>query len=222
MLRAFIFDMDGTLVDSIPAHIYAAIEAGRLCGFNFTSEDYLREVGKSFEDIVLSISKKKGISISYDCVKKMRLLKDKLFTTKYVNEVKLLPGALDILKLLKSHGYKLALASASSSKEVNAILDKFELHKFFDVVISKDMVSKAKPDPEIFLKAVSLLNEKPSNAAVFEDSDYGIIAAKKGGFIAYGVLTGKCSKEQLERAGADRIFNDLVEATKYIKSNLSL
>ena len=217
MPKAVIFDMDGTLIDSIKVHALSAIEACREFKIEVSVNDYIKEVGKSFEEIIQSISERKGFSLSSKEIEYLNQIKKQKFQ-EHIKDVKLLPGVKKILSYLKSKGIKTALASSSAKEEVNTILDFFDLRKFFDVVVTKEDVNRAKPNPEIFLKAAKLLNIDPKDSIVIEDSDYGIIAAKDGGFTAFGVLTGKSSREELVRAGADMVFHNLVELLNYLKN----
>ncbi len=217
MIKAFIFDMDGTLVDSIEVHLSSAMRAYAEGGFPELAdpEIYRKEVGKSFEDITRTIAKAHNIELSDDDIKKLSNLKRKFFFEE-VDKVKLLPGAIELLSYLKDKGYLLALASSSARKEIDVILHKTGIDQFFRIIVSKEDVKRAKPSPDIFLKAAGLLGVKPEEAIVVEDSVQGVIAGKSGGFIVYAVSTGKDSKEALIQAGADKIFNNLLEILNYL------
>nr|WP_199562121.1 HAD-IA family hydrolase [Petrotoga sp. 9PW.55.5.1] len=97
----------------------------------------------------------------------------------------ILPGVENFLDTLRKKGIKLAVASAS--KNTRIILERLKLNDFFDTVVDGNMVSKAKPDPEIFIKAAMILDIAPEEAVVFEDAVAGIAAAKKAGMKVVGV-----------------------------------
>ncbi len=210
----FIFDLDGTLVDTIPLHVESALYALRKYGLDFIDpKDVYDEIGKSFHDIVLDICRKYGIFPSEELIKNIWQIKH-LYFIKNIHKVKLLPGVLEILEYLKNNHIKIALASSSPKDSVKAILDFFDLWGYFNVVLTADDVSKAKPDPEIFLRAKEKLG--CNSCIVVEDSLYGVIAGKKAGCKVYAVLTGVGKRKDLEKY-ADKVFRDLNDLLSFLK-----
>ena len=208
IMQGAIFDLDGVIVDTAKYHYRAWKEIADGFGFDFTEKDNERLKGvsrmKSLE-ILLEVGKITGLSEAE---------KDKIATQKnkrYVemlsslNKGELLPGAKEYLQKLKAENVKIALGSAS--KNAPYILDKLRISDLFDAVVDGNCVSKAKPDPEVFLTAAQALNLKPSECCVFEDSQAGIDAAICGGFHTVaidknGILLGaerkaKCLKDLL-------------------------
>lgn len=192
-MKGAIFDLDGVIVDTAVYHYAAWKELANELGFEFTEADNERLKGvsrmKSLE-ILLSIG---NISASEEQKEKWATEKNERYVKllENLNEKSLLNGAYDYLKLLKSKGVLTALGSAS--KNAPFILEKLKISDLFDAVVDGNSVSKAKPDPEVFIKGAQLLGLKPEECTVFEDSQAGIEAARKGGFgiIAvdkYGVL----------------------------------
>ena len=108
----------------------------------------------------------------------------------------ILPGVMDNLEALKKAGVKVAVGS--SSKNTSMILSKIGLSDYFDVVVDGNQIKNSKPDPEVFLKASELLQIAPENCMVVEDSDAGILAAKKAGMISLAVKNARGADFQCE------------------------
>lgn len=186
-MKGAIFDLDGVLVDTAIYHYAAWKELANKLGFDFTETDNERLKGvsrmKSLE-ILLSVG-----NITADDEQKEKWAKEK--NERYVklldnlSEKSLLSGAKDYLTKLRKDGVLIALGSAS--KNAPLILKRTGIADMFDAVVDGNSVSKAKPDPEIFLKGAELLGLEPKDCTVFEDSQAGIEAARAGGFSVVAV-----------------------------------
>jgi len=187
MIKACIFDLDGVIVDTAKYHYLAWKELAKGLSFDFTEKDNERLKGVSRTrslDILLEIGKKnidEETKLKYAENKNIRYMEYVLKMTP--NEI--LPGVIDFLKELKSNNIKIALGSAS--KNAKTILNQLKLKDYFEVVIDGTKVSKAKPDPEVFLKGAEALGVKPEESIVFEDAEAGIEAAINGGFKCIGI-----------------------------------
>ena len=186
-MKAFIFDLDGVIVDTARLHYQAWSELANELGFDFTIEDNERLKGVSRMrslEILLEIG---GIEV--DGQEKLRLAERK--NNRYrqlimkLTPADMLPGAKEFLDQSKMLGLKLALASAS--KNTPLILERIGLQDFFDTVVDGNRVTKAKPDPEIFLVAAKDLQVEPQQSVVFEDAVAGIEAAHAAGMKAVGI-----------------------------------
>ncbi len=186
-MKAFIFDLDGVIVDTARLHYQAWRELAQKLGFDFTLEDNERLKGVSRMrslEILLEIG---GIEASDE--EKMRMAEEK--NERYrqlvmqLSPADMLPGAKDFLDSARALGLKLALASAS--KNTPLILERIGLSDFFDAVVDGNRVKKAKPDPEVFLVAAQDLAVEPGQCVVFEDAIAGIEAAHRGGMRAVGI-----------------------------------
>lgn len=185
--KAFIFDLDGVIVDTAKYHYLAWKNLANSLGFDFTEEqnEQLKGVSrvKSLE-ILLDIGK---ITLSEG--KKAELLVEK--NTEYlefVNQMtsqEILPGVINVLDFLDAKKIKYALGSAS--KNAPLILEKVGLLQRFSAIVDGNDVSKAKPDPEVFLIAAQKLNADPTNCIVVEDAIAGIQAANKANMISIGI-----------------------------------
>ncbi|MFZ5939782.1 MAG: beta-phosphoglucomutase [Bacteroidota bacterium] len=195
-IKACIFDLDGVIVDTAKFHYIAWKELARELGFDFTEEDNEQLKGVSRTTSLEILLKIGGITLSE--AEKERYAEEK--NTRYLSWVRqmtpedVLPGVLPFLMSLKDKGIAIALGSAS--KNAPLILERVGLSAFFDAVVDGTMVSKAKPDPQVFQTAAELLGTAPENCIVFEDARAGIEAAHRAGMKAVGVG----SQQQLPEA----------------------
>lgn len=190
-IKAFIFDLDGVIVNTAKYH-YLAWK--RLCdelGFSFTPVDneLLKGVSRtrSFE-IILSLNKAQMSEkeIAEKCELKNTYYLEYIHTLK---EDEILPGVSEFLTQARDRGLLLAIGSAS--KNCMEILTRLDLVSCFDQIVDGTKVSKAKPDPEVFVRGSELLGVDPCECVVFEDSIAGVIAAHNGGMKAVGVTSAE-------------------------------
>ncbi len=186
-IKACIFDLDGVIVDTAKYHYLAWKRLAKELNFDFTEKDNERLKGVSRMaslDILLSIG---GLSFSEKEKIKLAEKKNKWYV-EYISKLdknEILPGVEDFLRKLKQNGIKIALGSASKNSML--ILNNLQLVPYFDTIIDGNKVSKAKPDPEVFLLAAKELNIPSEYCVVFEDAEAGIEAAKKANMKAIGV-----------------------------------
>jgi len=185
--KAFIFDLDGVIVDTAKYHYLAWRRLAEELGFEFTEEHNERLKGVSRVrslEILLEIGNKtltKEEMTSY-ATKKNEWYVD--YIIKMTPE-EILPGAIELLKYLKENGLGVALASAS--KNAPLILERLNITEYFDAIVDGNRVSKTKPDPEVFLKAAKELNASISECIVFEDAVAGVEAAKNAEMYCVGI-----------------------------------
>lgn len=186
-IKACIFDLDGVIVDTAKYHFIAWKEIADKLDFTFTEEhnELLKGVSRMRSlDILLDIGQ---IEMSDEDKQVLAELKNNRYVS-YIQQMtpdEILPGVPDFLKGIKAEGIKIALGSAS--KNAPLILEKTGITNFFDAVIDGNHVSKAKPDPEVFLKGAEALSANPSECVVFEDAIAGIEAALAGGMKCVGI-----------------------------------
>lgn len=182
-----IFDLDGVLVDTAKYHFLAWKKLADQLDIPFTEEDNERLKGVSrikSLDILLSLGNK---SYSEDERNKFMEQKNKEYV-RYISQMderEILPSVIELLNQLKDRKLKIALGSAS--KNSGLILKNTKLQDYFDVIVDGNDVSKAKPDPEVFLLGAKRIGIPASQCIVFEDAYAGIEAAKKAGMLAIGV-----------------------------------
>lgn len=206
-IKAVIFDLDGVIVDTAKYHYLAWKKLSDELGFIFTEKDNERLKGVSRKrslEILLEVG---GILDRFSEVELIEMANRKnRWYVDYIlkmDESEILEGALECLQGFRDIGLKIALGSAS--KNAMLILNNLKITHYFDAIIDGNKISKAKPDPEVFLKGAKELGVAPEECVVFEDAQAGIDAAKKGGMKA--VAIGK--PENL--TGYDRIFEGLYE-----------
>ncbi len=184
---AFIFDLDGVIVDTAKFHFLAWQKMAQKIGIDFSEKENEQLKGVSRVKSLEKILSWRNKSLSDE--EFQRLMDEK--NQDYLNHVHqmtkadILPGVMDFLEELKSKNHPIALGSAS--KNAKTILKCVGLLEVFDTIIDGNEVSKAKPDPEVFLKAAKLLNTDPQDCFVFEDSIAGIKAANTGGMTSIGI-----------------------------------
>jgi len=187
MIKGFLFDLDGVIVDTAKYHFLAWKRLATELDINFTLEDneLLKGVSRMASlDIILGLG-----NLELDESKKVELATRKNdWYVEYITKMaadEILPGALEFLKTAKNQGIKIALGSAS--KNAGTILDRLAITPLFDAIISGNEVSKAKPDPEVFLLGAKSLGIKPAECIVFEDAQAGVEAARNAGMRCVGI-----------------------------------
>lgn len=185
--KAFIFDLDGVIVDTAKYHYLAWKKLAQQLGIEFTHQhnEQLKGVSRVRSlDIILNLG---GIQASQEDKNKWLIQKNEDYLSYLVNidEREILPGVLPVLTYLKEKNQGIALGSAS--KNAKPILEKTGIINLFDVIVDGNDVTNAKPDPEVFSQAAKKLNITNENAIVFEDSVAGIQAANIAKMISIGI-----------------------------------
>lgn len=190
MIKAFLFDLDGVIVDTAVFHYKAWKRLANQLGFDIDEEFNETLKGISRMDSLEAILKHGGISLSQEEKEKYAKIKNEwyleLVNQMTVNDI--LPGVENFLKESKELGIKIALGSAS--KNAGLILKKIGILGLFDAIIDGNHVSKSKPDPEVFLKGAEALDLENVACVVFEDAYAGVQAAKAAGMVAVGIGSG--------------------------------
>lgn len=212
--KGFIFDLDGVIVDTAHFHFKAWKKTADELGFNLTEELNEKLKGVSRIASLQKILEWANVTISQEQFNKMTYEKneDYLEYVRKMTKDDILPGVYDFIENLKQSGYPIALGSAS--KNAMHILERVELLKMFDAIVDGNSVTKAKPDPEVFLNAAKLLNVNPQDCIVFEDSEAGIQAANIANMTSIGIGDPSILFE------ADYCFKDFTEIDTDILSKL--
>lgn len=185
--KAFIFDLDGVIVDTAKYHFLAWQKLAHQLGIEFTHEhnEELKGVSRVRSlDLILELG---NVLASQEDKNKWLVQKNEDYLSYLVDmdESEILPGVLKVLDYLKSKNQFIALGSAS--KNARPILEKTNIMQFFDAIVDGNDVSNAKPDPEVFLRAAHLAGVTNENAIVFEDSVAGIQAANIANMTSIGI-----------------------------------
>lgn len=211
--KAFIFDLDGVIVDTAKYHYLAWQKIANQLGIEFTPEhnEELKGVSRVRSlDLILELGKMEASQENKD---KWLVQKNEDYLSYLVDmdHNELLKGVVPVLQYLKENKQLIALGSAS--KNARPILEKTGIIHYFDAIVDGNDVSNAKPDPEVFLRAAKLLNTVPQNAIVFEDSVAGIQAANVAHMTSIGIGDAKILQE------ADYIFPDFTHIeTNFIET----
>ena len=205
MKKAFLFDLDGVIVDTAKFHYLAWRNLAKEMHFNFTEEQ---------NELFKGVSRVRSLEIlldlaSYEATHEQKdrwLIQKNEEYLKYIDTMddrEILPDVLRVLDFLHEHKQGVALGSAS--KNARPILTKLNLIHKFETIVDGNDVTAAKPDPEVFLKGGEALQTQPTDCIVFEDSIAGIQAANTAGMVSIGI------GEKAVLHEADYVFNDFTE-----------
>ncbi len=185
MAKAVLWDLDGTLVDSSDHHWQAWRDTLEANGIVITHGDFVSTFGWRNDDI---LSRWLGSDYRPDTADRIAIDKEERFRLLVRSRgITALPGAAEWIRRLNLEGWRQAIASSAPRANVQEILGSLALAKTFDVLVAAEDVQRGKPDPEVFLKAASLLNVPPSHSIVVEDAATGIEAARRAGMQSIGV-----------------------------------
>lgn len=179
MLKAFIFDMDGVIIDSEPLHFETDKRVMKEYNIDISDEALNRYVGVTNPQMWTELKEIYGLPAALEeLLEKQNTYKKLLFGSGTLEPVE---GIVELIGSLKQKDIFIGLASSSSRNFIELILKNLKLLESFDVIVSGDEVSSSKPAPDIFLKAAGLLKVDPSQCVVLEDSGHGVKAAKAAG-----------------------------------------
>lgn len=186
-MRAAIFDLDGVIVDTAKYHYLAWKRLANELGFNFTETDNERLKGVSRVrslEILLEIG---GMELDNQTKSQLAAQKNDWYVeyVRHMDATEILPGAAEYLKSIRTKGVRTAIGSAS--KNAPLILERLGIIGLFDVIVDGNKVSKAKPDPEVFLRAANELDISQVVCVVFEDAEAGVEAARRAGMGVVGI-----------------------------------
>ena len=178
MIKGVIFDMDGVLVDNRDAHIEAFEIICRKYGVPFDREKFMPTFGMT-NDLILERLMPEVIKTTD--WKKIAVEKENISREIFERTIAPANGLVDFLKALKKEGYKTAVGSSGNTPNVNFVLDRCGIAGYFDAIANGDMITRGKPDPEVYLLAAKKLELAPGECIVVEDAPVGIRAARSAG-----------------------------------------
>ena len=203
---AFLFDLDGTLVDSVYQHVLAWQEAMEAAGIELSVWRIHRRMGMSGGLFVGALLREIGRPVDAELVARLQQAHAEAYRRR-AGQVRLLPGARELLAHLTGVGVPWAVATSGLQTAAQPTLELLEVPASVPVV-TRDQVERAKPDPDLFLAAAERLGADVADAVVVGDSVWDLLAARRARALGIGLLSGGYGREELERAGAYRVYDD--------------
>ena len=204
---AFLFDLDGTLVDSVYNHVRAWHVALRENGLDLSVWRIHRKIGMSGGLFTAQLQRELGRPIDEATTKRLRDRHAELFR-EISKDVPPLPGAVELLKELTKQQIPWTIATSGRMRTAEPNLRSLGVDPDNAVVITRDMVRYAKPDPDLFVEAARRLGTTTNGSYVIGDSIWDMYAASRCSALGIGLLSGGYGREELERAGAYRVYDD--------------
>ena len=212
--QAFLFDLDGTLVDSVYQHVLAWQEALDQAGIEVAVWRIHRKVGMSGGLLAHALLRETGHPVSSEDASHLRRLHAEAYGRR-LDQVRPLPGARELLSLLSELEVPWAIATSGYRETAGPVLELLDVPP--DVpVVTRDAVDRAKPDPDLFLAAAARLGVEIADAMVIGDSVWDMLAARRARALGVGFLSGGYGQEELERAGAYRVDEDPADLLRHI------
>ncbi len=210
-IRGVVFDMDGVLVDNMPIHIEAfGVFCERFGGCDNWEEVIMNSVGMGNDEILKMMMPCEVIE-KYG-TKELARIKEEIYREIYASRITPVAGLKELLAEFKSRGIKCAVGSSGCKENVEFVVESCGISDYFDVLIYSDLVTRCKPDPEIYQLAIEKLGIEPKDTLVFEDAINGIVAAKGASAGKIIALATTLDRDILAcESGVDRIIDDFTE-----------
>ena len=215
MQTAFLFDLDGTLVDSVYQHVLAWREALETEGIDLSVWRVHRKIGMSGGLLTNILLRETQVDIDPACVERLQRLHAEAYKRNLAN-VRPLPGATALLAALTSAQIPWAIATSGRLETAAPVLEKLGVDLSRTPVITRDQVKFAKPEPDLFIAAAERLDVPIETASVVGDSVWDMLAATRARALGIGLLSGGYGLEELERAGAYRVYEDPADLLKHL------
>lgn len=204
---SFLFDLDGTLVDSVYQHVSAWKEALDAEGIELSVWRIHRKIGMSGGLFTNQLLRETGLEISESRIERLRQLHAEAYK-RHVASVRPLPGARELLAALTENGIAWAIATSGRMETAAPNLAALGVDPAQVPVVTRDLVKYAKPDPDLFLAAAARLNVPIENSVVVGDSIWDMLAAVRCRALGIGLLSGGYGAAELQAASAYRVFDD--------------
>ena len=206
---AFLFDLDGTLIDSVYQHVIAWRHALSRLDIDLSVWRIHRRIGMSGGLFVSALMRETGVSLSAEDIEMLQEAHAAEYL-KQADSVRPLPGAAELLAALTAKEVPWMIATSGRMETASAALPLLGLPPD-TFMVTRDLVRRAKPDPDLFLAAAAQLGIDARDAMVVGDSVWDLLAARRAGAIGIGLMSGGYGREELERAGAYRVYADPAE-----------
>ena len=212
---AFLFDLDGTLVDSVYQHVLSWKEALDQEGIALSVWRIHRKIGMSGGLFTNQLLREIGEEITEERRERLRRLHAEAYAH-HSEKVRPLPGATELLQTLNAAGTPWAIATSGRMETARYNLERLDIDPDSAPIITRDDVEFAKPDPDLFIAAAKKLGIEMSVATVVGDSIWDMLAAQRCRALGVGLLSGGYGAEELERAGAFRVYEDPADMLKHL------
>lgn len=213
-VKGVIFDMDGVLVDNMWMHILVFERFLSQWGVSDIGAKLTARAGMGNDEIISDL-------LPPEVIEKMGLAqlgvdKERLYRQMYAEDIKPVEGLVDFLKELKSKGIKCAVGSSGCRENVEFVIKSCGLESYFDALVYSDLVTRCKPDPQIYLKAMELLGVSGQEAVVFEDAKVGVTAARRAGVkTVVGVATTLPAETLEKESDVDVVISDFTQILQH-------
>ena len=213
-MKALIFDLDGTLVDTVYAHVLAWQLAFAESGMPIDGWRLHRRMGMSGGLFKRAVMRELGRTISMPRLQRLDKRHGQLFQ-QFLPKPRPLPGAVALLKFLRRNKIVHGIATSNQRPHINPSLAVLGIGQE-TVVVERGDVKRAKPEPDLFLECQERLGLKVPDCYVVGDAVWDLLAARRAGMLCIGLLSGGYGEDELTRAGAFRVFRDAGELHNYL------
>ena len=208
-MPALIFDLDGTLVDTVYAHVFAWQRALARCGLSIDGWRIHRRIGMSGGLFTRAVARELGRELTDDEAAEVQRVHGELFR-ELLPERRPLPGAAELLAHLREQGVTHGIATSGRRPEIDRSLEALGVPPG-TVVVERGEVARAKPEPDLFVECARRLGIGAGECYVVGDAVWDLLAARRAGMLSVGLLSGGYGADELERAGAYRVYRDAAE-----------
>jgi HAD superfamily hydrolase (TIGR01549 family) len=208
-MQAMIFDLDGTLIDTVYAHVFAWQRALAELDMAIDGWKIHRRIGMSGGLFARAVARELGRDLRAEDAAELERRHGELFR-ELLFERRPLPGAVELLALLERSGVPVAIGTSGRHPEIDASLTALRVGPGVPVLGRGD-VRRAKPEPDLFLACAERLGADPADCYVVGDAVWDMLAARRARMLGVGVLTGGYGEDELTRAGAFRVYRDTAE-----------
>jgi HAD superfamily hydrolase (TIGR01549 family) len=206
---AFLFDLDGTLIDNVYQHVLAWQQALEEAGIQLAVWRIHRRVGMSGGLLVNALLRETGRRVTAKEAARLQQLHAEAYS-RQLAQIRPLPGARELLAYLSRNGVPWVIATSGRLETARPALQLLEIPSSVPV-ITRDEVDHAKPDPDLFLAAAERIHADIGNSVVVGDSVWDLLAARRARALGVGLMSGGYGRDELERAGAYRVYHDAAD-----------
>jgi HAD superfamily hydrolase (TIGR01509 family) len=210
-MPALIFDLDGTLVDTVYAHVFSWQRALTDHGMDIPGWRIHRRIGMSGGLVTRAVGRELGHDLSDEQAGELQTRHDQLFRELLPPEARRpLPGAKEMLRELRAKGVTHGIATSGRRPGIEPSLDSLGIPEDM-VVVQRGDVARAKPEPDLFIECARRLNVAPEDCYVVGDAVWDLLAARRARMLSIGLLSGGYGADELQGAGAFRVYRDAAE-----------